>query len=132
MDEIEISDSAPERLRGFILPQKSWIAINGEGLGEIFRSQDVAIPLEMALLPSRHLMGEPSEHLALGGRAAVLVCSECGDIGCGALFVGIEIGGDSVIWSDFLYANNYEPEADVPRSGRYEFDRDQYERALGG
>ena len=34
------------------------------------------------------------------GRAAVLVCPECGDLECGALSVNVTRGG-TVVWSDF-------------------------------
>lgn len=38
-----------------------------------------------------------------GGRAALYVCPECGDIGCGAITAVIEHGAETVIWRDFAY-----------------------------
>lgn len=111
-------------MEGYTFPQELWISISEEPLREIFKSTDVAIPPEVAFHPSRHLLGEPHPDLSLDGRAAVLVCSACGDIGCGALFVRIEVGTDRVRWTDFLYGNNYDPDKDDPRPGDYEFDRD--------
>lgn len=129
MDKIEILDRVPEQKRNFFLPQECWISINDRGLSEIFRSSDISIPLEIALLPSRHLLDQPNKHLTIDGRAAVLVCSECGDIGCGALFVRVDVRQETVVWRDFVYANTWDPEVDA-RDGYYSFDRRQYERAL--
>ena len=41
------------------------------------------------------------------GESASNVCSECGDIGCGAITAIIEITDKTVIWRDFGYENDY-------------------------
>ena len=126
VDRLEVREHPP----GLTHSRAPWIAVNGEELREIFRCVDVAIPLEVAKLPSRHLLDTPNPHLTIDGRAAILVCSECGDIGCGALFVQVTLEDDRVIWSDFVYANNWEPDKDDPREGSFVFDRREYELAL--
>jgi hypothetical protein len=45
----------------------------------------------------------------LSGRVPVLVCEECGDIGCGAIAARIERSGSVVKWSDWAFENGYEP-----------------------
>jgi hypothetical protein len=41
------------------------------------------------------------------GRTIIYGCSECGDIGCGAITAEILDEGDKIIWRDFGYENNY-------------------------
>jgi hypothetical protein len=42
------------------------------------------------------------------GRVSLYVCPECGDLGCGAISVQIDVTGDKITWSDFGYENNYD------------------------
>jgi hypothetical protein len=126
MDRLEIREAPP----GLETSRNPWIAVNGEELREIFRSANVAIPTKVARLPSRHLLDAPDSDLTVDGRAAILVCSQCGDIGCGALFVRVTLDDDQVIWSDFVHANNWDPDMDDPKEGRFVFDRREYELAL--
>lgn len=68
-----------------------------------------------------------------GGRVALYICAECGDLGCGGITVAIERTADTVVWRDFGYQNDYEPfEADdvVPGVGPIVFDRQGYLHAL--
>lgn len=51
------------------------------------------------------LKQEPSELET--GRTVIYGCSECGDIGCGAITAEIVDQGDMIIWKDFGYENNY-------------------------
>ena len=41
------------------------------------------------------------------GRTIIYGCSECGDIGCGAITAEIMDDGDKIIWKDFGYENDY-------------------------
>ena len=43
------------------------------------------------------------------GRVPLLVCDECGDVGCGALAAKITVNDDNVVWDDWAYENGYEP-----------------------
>lgn len=80
------------------------------------------------------LAREPSE---LGsGRVPVLVCEECGDVGCGAYTVRILREGDTVRWTDWAYENGREPADPIEsmewptRPGDFLFERGLYEQAI--
>ena len=65
------------------------------------------------------------------GRRSICVCGECGDLGCGALAAVIENVGDRIVWKDFKYQNNYDPDigyvdGDYSHLGPFSFDVDQY------
>lgn len=65
------------------------------------------------------------------GRAAVLVCPECGDLECGALSVGITRESSTVRWADFGWQvpreEGFQP-LDVPL--RFVFVADDYDGLL--
>jgi hypothetical protein len=78
------------------------------------------------------LLGLAPSRLA-SGRVAVLVCEECGDIGCGALAVRIARRDSVVTWTDWAHENGYEPASELswptyPQS--FEFDLKRYEEAF--
>lgn len=68
------------------------------------------------------------------GRVTVHVCAECGDLGCGAITVRLEVIEDRVVWDDWGYQNNDEDEIfdldDVRGLCRFVFDRPEYEHVL--
>lgn len=67
------------------------------------------------------------------GRVPVLVCEECGDIGCGAYTVRILREGDTMRWTDWAYENGREPAEPVDwptRPGDFLFELGSYEQAL--
>lgn len=62
------------------------------------------------------------------GRTIIYGCSECGDIGCGAITAEIIDAGDKIIWKDFGYENNYsgfslDDYLDIPQM---EFNKQEY------
>lgn len=66
-------------------------------------------------------------------RRSLLVCAECGDIGCGAVSIIIQIPDRTVLWRDFGYQNTYEPEIHVAHLkdfGPFEFDLGDYKSIL--
>jgi hypothetical protein len=68
-------------------------------------------------------------------RRSILVCGECGDLGCGALSVVIDSFGDSVTWSNFGYENTYEEQVRLEKLeslGPFRFDLTKYRSALDG
>ncbi|TCC17255.1 hypothetical protein [Kribbella sindirgiensis] len=72
---------------------------------------------------------EPS----LGGRTAIYVCAECGDVGCGAVTAVVEVHDELVVWRDFGYQNDYEPfdqRTVFTEVGPFTFDRRSYARVL--
>ena len=140
MDRFEIRDLPADSRTGSEHPIS--IEINDSRLQDLMkqeldgdiRSGNVEIAPEDARLPSRHLLDKPIPDLSVDGRTAVLVCPECGDLGCGSVLVRVTIEPDRVIWSDFLLGVNYyadEP-GDLDRTlrGRFEFDREAYESQL--
>jgi len=66
-------------------------------------------------------------------RRELFICSECGDIGCGAVTVSIVRDGQAIIWKSFGYENNYEPDLrldNYKQIGPYTFDYKEYESVL--
>jgi len=66
-------------------------------------------------------------------RVSVYICSECGDLGCGALTVKLSIDEDLASWTDWGYQNNYEDTIHPVTSrqlGDMHFSRAEYDRAL--
>ena len=72
------------------------------------------------------LKQKPSE-LATG-RTIIYGCSECGDIGCGAITADIVESGDKIIWRDFGYENDYSgfDLENYKHIRQFEFDRQGY------
>jgi hypothetical protein len=66
------------------------------------------------------------------GRTIIYGCSECFDIGCGAITAEIIDTGDSIIWKDFGYENNYSgfDIEDYKHIEQFEFDKQQYLEAF--
>ena len=78
------------------------------------------------------LLGREGSSLQ-SGRVPVLVCEECGDIGCGAFAVRIWFETDLVRWSDWAYENGREPAGPVEwptKPNDFVFDRREYENEL--
>jgi hypothetical protein len=85
-----------------------------------------------ARITEQLLAKEPSE--LESGRVPVLVCEECGDVGCGAYTVLILRDGDTVRWMDWAYENGREPAQPLEewptRPGDFLFELGSYERAI--
>ena len=80
----------------------------------------------------RRLLGEESADFP-DDRRSLLVCGECGDIGCGAVSIILHFTDSTAIWQNFGYENNYEPEIHRERLknlGPYEFDLGDYKSKL--
>jgi hypothetical protein len=94
-------------------------------------SAEPVVPAEQAQAIERLLARAPGD--ASNGRVSLYTCAECGDLGCGAITVRINEFSDEIIWRDFGFENNYEP--DVQREpfsslGPFHFDRSEYEAQL--
>lgn len=66
-------------------------------------------------------------------RRPVFVCSECGDLGCGAITAVVDKRGETITWKTFGYENNYEDKIwldDYNAVGPFTFDVMAYERTL--
>lgn len=60
----------------------------------------------------------------------LFVCPECADLGCGAITMSITKEGDSFVWSEFAYENNYDEAmtdfASYASIGPFRFEARQY------
>jgi hypothetical protein len=66
-------------------------------------------------------------------RRSLFICSECGDIGCGAVTAMVTKAGGSIMWEKFGYENNYENHVildDYLDVGPFTFNAAEYERTL--
>ena len=67
------------------------------------------------------------------GRRSLYVCGECGDLGCGAVSIVLDMKEETAIWRDFGYENTYE---DVVRFeelrslGPFQFSLEGYRRTI--
>jgi hypothetical protein len=59
-------------------------------------------------------------------RAALFVCSECGDLACGAITALVSRNDLVVQWSDFAYDNGYEARTELTHVGPFEFEWTDY------
>lgn len=68
------------------------------------------------------------------GRTMFFVCGECGDIGCGAITGKISKTSEGVIWSEFGYENDRDPEgADLESyklTGPFKFEEKAYKEVI--
>jgi hypothetical protein len=80
----------------------------------------------------RRLLGEEPADFP-DDRRSLLVCGECGDIGCGAISIILHLSAKTVLWQGFGYQNNYEPEIHgehLKKLGPFEFDLGDYKSKL--
>lgn len=66
-------------------------------------------------------------------RRSLFICSECGDIACGAITLVVRKVSDSIVWEKFGYENTYEEEVlldDYIGVGPFTFNAAAYERTL--
>lgn len=59
-------------------------------------------------------------------KVMLYVCSDCGDLGCGAITAKISFQEKTITWSDFAYENSIEIVVSYPQIGPYTFERDTY------
>lgn len=61
-------------------------------------------------------------------RVLLLICPECGDLGCGAFTAKITKNADDYVWSDFAFENDYEgaPTELFPEAGPFSFTKQEY------
>src|SRR6266568_517412 len=66
-------------------------------------------------------------------RRSIFVCSECGDLGCGAITTVVERQGETITWKAFGYENTYEDKVVLDAYstvGPFTFDATAYEHTL--
>jgi len=67
------------------------------------------------------------------GRRSIFICSECGDVGCGAITALVEKQGGTVTWRALGYENNHEDKVwldDYRAVGPFTFNAAAYDRTL--
>jgi hypothetical protein len=115
------------------------LVVNGQSLWEALgkRHDMVSIlcaefsPSETAKAIGRLLLNEKAD--LPNDRRSLFVCSECGDIGCGAITAVVEKRGGTITWSTFGYENNWEDKVDLgdySAIGPFTFDLIAYENTL--
>jgi hypothetical protein len=66
-------------------------------------------------------------------RRSFFVCSECGDLGCGAITAIVDRQGETITWRAFGYENSYEDKVqfgDYRTVGPFNFNATAYEQML--
>jgi hypothetical protein len=117
------------------------IEVDGKPLAHHFAGRLRAHPSQISILGgtaeyraevvAHYLVEKPSE--LESGRVPVLVCEMCGDVGCGAFAVHVNLEGGFVRWTDWAYENGYEPARELTwpkQPGDLVFDRDIYESEI--
>lgn len=97
---------------------------------------DLSLPLVQSLRVGR--LTDPDWSSGLQpGRFPLYVCSECADLGCGALTVAIERtarpDGEAVVWSDFRFEDGFTVSSELPSLtglGRFTFSAEHYHMAF--
>jgi hypothetical protein len=115
--------------------------IDGHSLWEQLKKPDMVSALcseyatqsldESVKAVNRLLLLEKADHPS--GRRTLFICSECGDLGCGAITSAILRDGGTFIWKDFGLQNNYDDNIALTAYqgvGPFVFDAATYERAL--
>ena len=117
--------------------------IDGRSLWEKLKKPDMVSVLcfeyaakaldESIRAANRLLLIEQADHQH--DRRSLFICSECGDLGCGAISCLIVSEGDTIVWKEFGFQNNYEANVELGPyvgTGPFVFDVASYERALVG
>jgi hypothetical protein len=132
-DEIEVEingESLVAKLRAFEMP-----LARAEGSPRIAGGYS-GLPASSHLLPSRHFFGEQAHPETREERVEVLLCGDCGEMGCWPMLARIAVAEDRVIWSDFQQPHRTgrgkSAVWDYTRFGPFVFERAQYEQALLG
>jgi hypothetical protein len=86
---------------------------------------------ETAKAASRLLLSEKAD--LPNGRRSFFVCSECGDLGCGAITAVVERQCETFTWKAFGYENTHEDKVSLDAYntvGPFTFDATKYESTL--
>ena len=112
--------------------QSLWEKLNKPDMVSVLCFEYAAKALDESLrAANRLLLAEKADHP--NDRRSLFICSECGDLGCGAISCVIVREGNAVVWKEFVLQNNYED--NVERSGYaaigpFIFESESYERSL--
>ena len=97
---------------------------------------DLASPL--GWMPDDYIRAYAERLVAAGapvlpsGRCELLVCPECGDLGCGCVSCAVARKGDHVVWSELGWETDYDPAGVFPfPMGGFRFSAPELAGALG-
>jgi hypothetical protein len=113
----------------FVIDGKSLVALTRYDLVSVLCKEWAVEAREKSV---RRLLGEEEADFA-GGRRSLLVCAECGDIGCGAVSIVLQLSDKTVLWRSFGYQNNHESEIHgehLKDFGPFEFELAAYKGTL--
>jgi hypothetical protein len=113
--------------------------VNGESLWDaVGKQHDIVSALcadygieEVKKAVGRLLLTEKAD--LPNNRRSLFICSECGDLGCGAITAAMVKEHDTITWKDFGYENNYEDAVLLEKYkslGPFTFKTEQYEGTL--
>lgn len=109
-----------------------WEKLNKPDIVSVLCFEYAASALDESLrAANRLLLTEMADHP--NDRRSLFICSECGDLGCGAISCVIVRDGDAIVWKEFGLQNNYEENVERSRYagiGPFIFDAASYERAF--
>lgn len=77
---------------------------------------------------TKYFMGRADRQFPAPGRAYLLGCGDCGEVGCWPLDAAVVVTDDGVTWMGFRQPHR--PDRDYTGFGPFVFDRYQYEEAL--
>lgn len=130
---VELSDGAYKSERHFLD-----FAVNGNSLWErVGKRHDMVTVLcrefaeETREAVHRLLLTEKADFP--DDRRSLFICSECGELGCGAISTVIVKEGDNIIWKAFGYENTWEKGVnarDCAGVGPFTFDAASYQLLL--
>ena len=113
--------------------------VDGESLWEALGERNDMVSIlcaeysadETAKAIGRLLLNEKAD--LPNDRRSFFVCSECGDLGCGAITAVVERQGETIAWKAFGYENTYDDKIllDAYRTvGPFTFGATDYEHTL--
>jgi hypothetical protein len=113
--------------------------IDGQSLADILRTRGFDLISVLWIDAPENLCREATQRLlrlqdadGLNDRRTLYICSECGDIGCGAIAVLVESDAETFTGKEFGYENNYAgvSHEKLKDLGPFVFSRDEYSRVL--
>jgi hypothetical protein len=112
--------------------QSLWEKLNKPDMVSVLCFEYAAKALDESLrAANRILLTEKADHP--NDRRSLFICSECGDLGCGAISCVIARDGGVIVWREFGLQNNYEDKVERKRYaeiGPFIVDAASYELAF--
>ena len=128
MSHLELNWREPEESQKFLDFVIDGMSFYDRLDGDLISPLGWFLPEHHQKVVDRLVLREPPDFA--DGRTGIYVCRVCGDIECGALSAFIERDGDNIVWRDFVYQNNLDPDLGYDDNyrelGPFVFDAEQY------